>query len=83
MVSIINSMGMNLQTQRDSEGQGSLACSSSWVCRVRQDLVTEPQQKYIEFIKKKKIGSYSTAQGTVLNYIPHHVIMEKKMKNKK
>ena len=32
------------QTQRDSEGQGSLVCCSSWDCRVRHDLVIEQQK---------------------------------------
>ena len=31
------------QTLGDSEGQGSLACCSSWGCRVKQDFVTEQQ----------------------------------------
>ena len=29
------------QTQRDSEGQGSLVCCSSLGCRVKHDLATE------------------------------------------
>ena len=33
------------QTQGDSEGQGSLACQSSWGHKVRHDLVTEQQQQ--------------------------------------
>ena len=33
------------QTPGDSEGQGSLACCSSWGCRVRCDLVTEQHQQ--------------------------------------
>ena len=33
------------KTLGDSEGQGSLACCSSWSQRVRHDLVTEQQQK--------------------------------------
>ena len=33
------------QTPGDSEGQGSLVCCSPWDQRVRQDLVTEQQQK--------------------------------------
>ena len=32
------------QTQGDSEGQGSLACCSSWGHRVEDNLVTEQQQ---------------------------------------
>ena len=32
------------QTQRSSEGQRSLACCSSWLWRVRHNLVTEQQQ---------------------------------------
>ena len=32
------------QTLGDSEGQGSLACCSSWDCRVGHDLATEQQQ---------------------------------------
>ena len=31
------------QIPGDSEGQGSLACCSSWGCRVRLDLVIEQQ----------------------------------------
>ena len=31
------------QTLGDSEGQGSLACCSSWDHRVRRDLATEQQ----------------------------------------
>ena len=34
------------QTLRDSEGQGSLACCSSWGCSVRHKLVTEKQQQH-------------------------------------
>ena len=37
---ITNSMDMNLQTQVDSEGKGSLVCYSSWCCR-ESDLMTE------------------------------------------
>ena len=33
------------QTPGDSEGQRSLACCSSWDCRVGHDLATEWQQK--------------------------------------
>ena len=33
------------QTLGDDEGQGSLVCCSSWVCRVRRDWVTEQQQQ--------------------------------------
>ena len=33
------------QTQGDSEGQGSLACCSSWDHRVEHDLRTEKQAK--------------------------------------
>ena len=33
------------QTSRESEGQGSLECCSSWGCRVRHDLETEQQQQ--------------------------------------
>ena len=33
------------QTLGDSEGQGSLACCSSWDCRFGHDLATEQQQK--------------------------------------
>ena len=33
------------QTPGDSEGQGSLACCSSWGCRVGHDLATEQQQR--------------------------------------
>ena len=29
------------QTLGDDEGQGSLACCRPWVCRVRQDRVTD------------------------------------------
>ena len=32
------------QTLGGGEGQGSLACCSSWNCRVRQVLATEQQQ---------------------------------------
>ena len=32
------------QTLGDSDGQGSLACCSSWGCRVGHDLVTEQEQ---------------------------------------
>ena len=34
-------------TLGNSEGQGSLLCYSSWVCRVRHDLVTEQKQHKI------------------------------------
>ena len=33
-----------VQTPRDSEGQGSLACFSSWGCKVGHNLATEQQQ---------------------------------------
>ena len=33
------------QTPGDSEEQGSLACCSSWGCRVGHDLATEQQQQ--------------------------------------
>ena len=33
------------QTLGDSEGQGSLAGSSQWGCRVRHDLATEQKQQ--------------------------------------
>ena len=33
------------QTPRDSEGEGSMACCSSWGRRVRHNLVTEQQQE--------------------------------------
>ena len=33
-----------VQTPRDSEGQGSLVCFSSWGCKVGHDLATEQQQ---------------------------------------
>ena len=32
-----------VQTPEEREGQGSLACCSSWGCRVKQDFVTEQQ----------------------------------------
>ena len=32
------------QTLGESEGQGSLACCSPWVCRVGRDLVAKQQQ---------------------------------------
>ena len=35
------------QTPGDNEGQGSLACYSSWGLRVRQDLATEQQQQAV------------------------------------
>ena len=38
---ITDSMDMSEQTPGDSEGQGSLACCSSWCLRVGNDLVTE------------------------------------------
>ena len=34
------------QTLGDGEGQGGLACCSSWGCRVRHDWATEKQQSY-------------------------------------
>ena len=34
------------QTLGDSEGQGSLACCSSWGCKVRHNLETEQQQRF-------------------------------------
>ena len=44
MVSLTNAHEFE-QTLGDNGGQGSLACCSSWSCRVRCDLVTELQQK--------------------------------------
>jgi len=41
------------QTPGDSEGQGSLACCSSWGCRVGYDLLTEQQQAYVLVCFKK------------------------------
>ena len=38
---ITNSIDMNLSKLWESEGQGSLACCSSWGCRVGHDLETE------------------------------------------
>ena len=38
------------QTLGDSEGQGSLACCSSWGCRVGHDLVTEQQQLMAQWL---------------------------------
>ena len=32
------------QTPGDREGQGTLVCCSSWICRVRHNLATEQQQ---------------------------------------
>ena len=37
---------------KDSEGQGSLACCSSWSCKVRHDLVTEQQHEKSLFVKE-------------------------------
>ena len=31
------------QTQGDGEGEGSLACCSSWCCRVGHDIETEQE----------------------------------------
>ena len=42
---ITDSMDVNLSKLQDSEGQGSLACCSSWVHRVRHDLAIEQQAK--------------------------------------
>ena len=36
------------QTLGDGDGQGNLACGSSWGCRVRHDLVTEQQQTFFK-----------------------------------
>ena len=36
------------QTSGGGEGQGSLACCSSWVCRVRHNLVTEQQELNVQ-----------------------------------
>ena len=44
MVSLTNEHEFE-QTLGDNGRQGSLACCSSWGCRVRCDLVTERQQK--------------------------------------
>ena len=38
-----------VQTPRDSEGQGSLACFSSWGCKVGHDLATEQQVTFRAF----------------------------------
>ena len=37
-------MDMNLQTPKDDEGQGGLACCSPWDCRVGHDVAAEQQQ---------------------------------------
>ena len=37
------------QALEDGEGQGSLACCSSWVHRVRHDWATEQQQQRVKF----------------------------------
>ena len=42
---INNSTDMSLSKLGDSEGQGSLAGSSPWGCRVRHDLATEQKQQ--------------------------------------
>ena len=40
------------QTLGDGEGQGGLACCSSWGCRVRHDWATKKQQSYfLKFLK--------------------------------
>ena len=44
------------QSRRDSEGQGGLACCSSWGCQVRPDTATD--QQYI-------LSAYSVS-GTML-----------------
>ena len=41
---ITDSMDMSLSKLRDSEGQGSLACCSSWGCTPGHDLVSKQQQ---------------------------------------
>ena len=53
---ITDSTDMNLSKRGDSEGPGSLACCSPWICRVRHDLVTEQQLKtvYNRFFTRKK-----------------------------
>ena len=42
---ITDSMDVNLSKLQDSERQGSLACCSLWVHRVRHDLANEQQAK--------------------------------------
>ena len=48
---ITGSMDMSFeQTPGGGEGQGSLASYSPWSCRVRHDLVTEPQKSIMAVI---------------------------------
>ena len=42
------------QTLGDGEGQGSLACCSSWDHRVRLDLVTEQKQQRKQFLENEE-----------------------------
>ena len=53
---ITDSTDMSLSKWGDSEGPGSLVCCSPWICRVRDDLMTEQQLKtvYIRFLTRKK-----------------------------
>ena len=52
------------QTPGDNEGQGSLACYSSWGCRVRKVLETEQQVKNSGVkVKEKKTGVVSKGKN--------------------
>ena len=48
------------QTLGYGEGQGSLACCSPWGCKVRQNWVTERQQR----AKQTANGNLCMTQGT-------------------
>ena len=71
--SITDSVDMNLSKLSDSGGQGSLACCSPWLQRVRHDLVTEPQQKWgctnIACISREKLKLWSVGSSEIAAHV--------------
>ena len=55
------------QTPGDSEGQGSLACYSSWDHRVRHDLAAERQQQCM--FDRPQTGYFSEYKSQVFSGI--------------
>ena len=61
---ITDSMDMSFQqTLGNSEGQGSLACCGPWVCRVRNNLVTEQQTVLFSIVAVSIYIPTSSARG--------------------
>ena len=70
------------QTLGDNEGQGNLACCSSWCCRVGHDLVTEqPQQNMEKTLFSKWCWEIQavTCKRMKLEHFSHTVLNKLKM----